>query len=500
MHRNANNPNNPASLNKANSNNQKDAKKAKKVGNYKSSVNQKELKNEGAVLQPGQEILLTIRRVGINGEGVGYYKKKVVFVPDAIPEEVVEVKITKVEPSFAEGIIKKIKSKSASRMQPPCPVYNECGGCQLQHINYEKQLRAKENMVRGAFSKYTRLEELPLRPIYGMDNPWGYRNKAQLQVGVQDGKIITGLYAPESHKLVDIGDCPIQHPKTNEMIAAAREVLDMLHVPVYDEKKGTGVIRTIVARVGFETEEQQLTFVTMVEKIPRKKELITELRMRLPKLTSINQNINEKKTPLIFGDKTVCLWGEARISESLGTVNFSLSPRAFFQLNPSQTLKLYQAAKEAAALSGQELVVDAYCGVGTIALWIAPDAREVRGIEVIEEAIEDAKRNAERSGIANARFYAGRAEELLPQWVKQGERPDVIVVDPPRTGCDKALLDAVLKAKPKRFVYVSCNPSTLAKDVQYLLKSYQLEWIQPVDMFPQTSHVECVIGMQRINS
>ncbi|WCK56734.1 23S rRNA (uracil(1939)-C(5))-methyltransferase RlmD [Aneurinibacillus sp. Ricciae_BoGa-3] len=447
---------------------------------------------EGVNLKPGQEILLTIRRMGINGEGVGYYKKKVVFVPGAIPEEVIEVKITKVEPSFAEGKIKKIKTKSPQRVQPPCPVYEECGGCQLQHISYEGQLQAKEEIVRGAFEKYTNIAELRMRPILGMDNPWNYRNKAQFQAGMQDGKVITGLYAADSHRLIDLEGCPIQHPETNRMLAEVRDVLQKLNVPIYDEKKRTGVIRTIIVRVGFETGEQQLTFVTADDRLPRKKEIITELRARLPRLTSISQNINHNKTPLIFGDKTITLWGEERIAESLGSVSFSLSPRAFFQLNPSQTVKLYNAVKEAATLSGTERLVDAYCGVGTIALWLAPDAKEVRGIEVIEEAVQDARRNAEKSGIANARFYTGRAEELLPEWVNQGAKPDVVVVDPPRTGCERSLLDAVLKARPERFVYVSCNPSTLAKDVSYLLRDFNLEWVQPVDMFPHTSQVESV--------
>jgi 23S rRNA (uracil1939-C5)-methyltransferase len=443
-------------------------------------------------LRVGQEILLTIKRIGINGEGIGYYKKKAVFVPQALPEEVVEVKITKVEPSFAEGKVKKIKRASPLRQPPSCPVYEACGGCQLQHITYEGQLKAKEDIVRGAFARYMGVDELPLRPIIGMDEPWNYRNKAQLQVGMQEGKVVTGLYSPSSHRLVDISGCPVQHPETNGMIEAAREVLEKLHIPIYDEKKRSGVVRTIVARVGFATGEQQLILVTATKELPRKKEIVMELRMRLPKLTSISQNINPKKTSLIFGDTTVELWGTSHISESLEQVTYALSPRAFFQLNPVQTVKLYNVVREAAALSGTETVVDAYCGVGTIALWLAPDAKEVRGIEIIPEAIADAKKNAEQNGMKNVRFFVGKAEELLPQWVKQGERPDVVVVDPPRTGCDKALLDAIIRARPKRMVYVSCNPSTLAKDVAYLSKVYKLEWIQPVDMFPQTAHVESV--------
>ncbi|BAU29746.1 23S rRNA m(5)U-1939 methyltransferase [Aneurinibacillus soli] len=443
-------------------------------------------------LRIGQEILVTIKRIGINGEGIGYYKKKAVFIPGALPDEVVEVKITKDGPTFAEGLVKKIKQASAQRQKPSCPVYEECGGCQMQHVSYDGQLKAKEDIVRGAFARYMGTDQIPLRPILGMDEPWSYRNKAQLQVGTQDGRIAVGLYSPASHSLVDISGCPVQHPATNEMVQAARDVLEKLHIAPYNEKKRTGVVRTVVARAGFATGEQQLIFVTATNELPRKKEIVSELRMRLPKLTSVSHNINLKKTSLIFGDVTVPLWGEPYIKETLGDLTYALSPRAFFQLNPAQTIKLYKAAAEAAALTGNERVVDAYCGVGTIALWLARDAKDVRGIEIIPEAIEDAKQNAVLNGTTNATFYVGRAEELLPQWVKQGERPDVVVVDPPRTGCDRALLDAILRAKPARMVYVSCNPSTLAKDVAYLAKGYRIEWIQPVDMFPNTAHVESV--------
>ncbi len=449
-------------------------------------------------LHEGQEILLTIKRIGINGEGIGYYKKKVVFVPGSIPDEVVEVLITKVERGFAEGKIKKIKQRSPHRQDALCNVYGMCGGCQLQHLAYSQQLQGKEEIIRDAFAKYTNLENLPLRPIIGMDEPISYRNKAQLQVGERDGDIIAGLYATDSHRLIETKECPVQHPHTNEMVRKTVQVLRELKISPYDEKKKTGVVRTIVARVGFETGEKQLTLVTGTDKIPREKELITALKTKIPGLKGISQNVNRDKTSLVFGGKTRTLWGNERINESLGSVKFTLSPRSFFQLNPIQTVKLYDTVKEAAALTGKERVVDAYCGVGTIALWLAPDAREVLGIEVTPEAVEDAKNNATLSGINNARFFEGKAEDWLPRWVKEGLKPDVVVVDPPRTGCGKPLLDAVLKTKPARFVYVSCNPSSLARDVAYLGNRYRLEWIQPVDMFPQTGHVETVVLMSRV--
>lgn len=446
----------------------------------------------------GDRIVVTIKRIGINGEGVGYYKRKAVFIDGALPGEVVKSKVTRAEAGYLNASIIEIEKKSPDRQVPPCPVYAECGGCQLQHMTYEAQLRAKEELLREAFQRYAGIESLPMRPILGMDNPWGYRNKAQLQTGLHGGEIVTGLYSAGSHRLVDIAGCEVQHPVVNEVIEGAKAVLKELNIPVYNERTREGAVRTIVARVGQASNQVQLTLITAVDRLPDARRLVQHLREKLPMVKTIAQNINKGKTPLIFGERTTVLWGDERLNETLGEVQFSLSPRAFFQLNPEQTVKLYNAAKEAAALTGEELVVDAYCGTGTIGMWLAQRAREVRGIELIPEAVRDARDNAAASGIGNARFYEGRAEELLPEWVAQGIRPDVIVVDPPRTGCEMPLLQAIAKARPKRLVYVSCNPSTLAKDCKVLLGSgYRLEWVQPVDMFPQTSHVECVVKIYR---
>ncbi len=333
---------------------------------------------------------LTIQRLGINGEGVAYYKKHVVFVEGALPEEVVTARITEVEPSFARAEVVRIKQPSPHRVEPVCSVYEQCGGCQLQHMDTEGQLKGKEEMVRQAFEKYVSAFDprssdsppLPLRPIAGMDDPWHYRNKAQLQVGTDaEGKVITGLYAKNSHRLIDLSSCPVQHPRTNEMIQVTRDVLHQLHIPIYDERKRSGVVRTIVARIGIETEESQLVLVTATDRIPRQKELLTELRYRLPYVNSIVQNVNPHKTSLIFGDETRVLWGKETIEERLGKLEFSLSPRSFFQLNPVQTVKLYDYVKEAAALTGREKVVDAYCGVGTIGLWLASDAAEFAALK-----------------------------------------------------------------------------------------------------------------------
>lgn len=449
-------------------------------------------------LQIGDLIVVTIKRIGINGEGVGYYKKKAVFIPGALPTEVVKLRIQRIERTFLQGEIVKIERVSPERVEPTCPVYDACGGCQLQHMSYKGQLQAKEEMIREAFARYTDLENLPLRPILGMDDPWGYRNKAQLQAGMSGEQFIAGLYETSSRRLVDISGCQVQHPEINRTVDTVREILQELGVPAYDERTRRGAVRTIVARVGFATGKVQVTLVTAGKELPHRDALVRLVRERLPQVTSIAHNINTSRTPLVFGDETRLLWGSEHLDEALGDVRFQLSPRAFFQLNPSQTIKLYDAVKEAAALTGQELVVDAYCGTGTIGLWLAPYAKEVRGIELIPEAVADARRNAELSGLSNARFFAGYAEKLLPEWVRQGIRPDVVVVDPPRTGCAPQLLEAMLTAKPSRLIYVSCNPSTLAKDCKVLLsKGYRVEWIQPVDMFPQTAHVEVIVKLER---
>lgn len=447
----------------------------------------------GEDVKAGDRIVVTIKRIGINGEGVGYYKRKAVFIDGALPNEVVKANVLKAEKNYITAELVDIEKKSPDRQKPPCPVYDACGGCQLQHMTYPAQLRAKEELVREAFSRYTpALKELPLRPILGMDNPWGYRNKAQLQAGWQDEELITGLYSPGSHRIVDISGCAVQDPAINEVTNHVKKLLIRFGLTPYQERTGQGTLRTLVTRIGRQSGGVQLTLITATDQLPSKDQLIEAIRRELPMVTTIAQNINASSTPLIFGEETRVLWGSERLDEQLGELRFSLSPRAFFQLNPEQTVKLYDAAKEAAGLTGEELVVDAYCGTGTIGLWLAPYAKQVRGIEVIPEAIEDARRNTRLSGATNAEFYVGQAETLLPEWVKRGIRPDVVVVDPPRTGCDRRLLSAIAAAKPARLVYVSCNPSTLAKDCQVLLESgYRLAWAQPVDMFPQTAHVEC---------
>ena len=456
-------------------------------------------KDQTIKLQLKQTFPLTIKRLGINGEGVGYFKRQVVFVPGALPGEEVVVEATKVHPKFVEAKIKNIRKESEFRVQPLCPVYEECGGCQLQHLDYSQQLKEKRDIVIQSFERHTKLpiNELDIRETMGMENPWNYRNKSQFQVGQKDGKVLAGLYGINSHHLVHIDQCAVQHSKTNKAIGTVRKILQKLQIPIYSEKSKKGIVRTVVARVGIQTGELQIVLITAKKELPKKEQIIEEIKKRLPEVKSIMQNINGEKTSLIFGDETVNLGGEDFIQETLGDLSFELSARTFFQLNPEQTVKLYNEVKEAAQLTGMEKVVDAYCGVGTIGLWVADQAGEIRGMDVIPESIEDAKKNAARHGIKHAQYVTGKAEVVLPKWAKEGWTPDVVIVDPPRPGLDQQLLETLLKVKPKRIVYVSCNPSTLAKDINVLSPQYNVEYIQPVDMFPQTSHCEAVALLER---
>ncbi|MED3727981.1 23S rRNA (uracil(1939)-C(5))-methyltransferase RlmD [Priestia filamentosa] len=442
----------------------------------------------------GQHVPLTIKRLGINGEGVGYFKKQVVFVPGALPNEEVIAEITNVKHKFAEGRVKRIRKMSDERVKAPCPIYEKCGGCQLQHLTYEGQLKAKRDIVVQAFERHGNVRNLEkkLEQTIGMEEPWKYRNKAQFQVGLLKGKVIAGLYGANSHRLININECIVQRPETTKVINNVKQILQDLKISIYDERKRKGLVRTIVTRIGVSTGEVQLVLITSKEELPKKDLLIQEVKKRLPEVKSIMQNVNGQKTSLIFGDKTFTLDGKETIEEVLGDLSFDLSARAFFQLNPTQTVKLYNEVKKEAGLTGKEKIVDAYCGVGTIGLWLADEAGEIRGMDVIEDSIVDANKNAKAKGYDNAYYVVGKAEYWMPKWVKEGWKPDVVVVDPPRTGCDEKLLKTILDVKPKKVVYVSCNPSTLAKDVKILTKLYKVERIQPVDMFPQTAHVESV--------
>ncbi|MGL4521717.1 MAG: 23S rRNA (uracil(1939)-C(5))-methyltransferase RlmD [Bacilli bacterium] len=444
----------------------------------------------------GKRILLTIKRVGINGEGIGFYKRQAVFVQGALPGEVVECQVDTLAPGHATATITRIDERSKERVEPFCPVYDKCGGCQLQHLSYKGQLDAKRDLVLQAIDRYTTdPENVTIHRTIGSEKTNHYRNKSQLQLRDVHGRIHMGLYEQGTHRLVDMTECPVQNERINNINKIVQHTLQDLNMPIYDERKKGGVLRTVVVRVGVETNEAQIVFITSVRKLPNKERLIETLTKKLPEVVSIVQNINSAKTSSVWGDETIILWGKEAISEKLESLQFDLSARAFFQLNPEQTSTLYNEVKKAAQLTGKEVVIDAYSGVGTIGLWLAPYAKSVYGIEIIADAVADANRNAERLGLKNAMYVEGKTEEILAKREKRKQPMDVLVIDPPRTGLDERLIRSLLRVRPKKIVYVSCNPSTLAKDLRLLQKGYDIGYIQPVDMFPHTAHVECVVQL-----
>ncbi|WP_046174805.1 23S rRNA (uracil(1939)-C(5))-methyltransferase RlmD [Domibacillus indicus] len=451
----------------------------------------------GIEMKPGQTFPLTIKRIGINGEGVGYFKRKAVFVPGALPGEEITAEAIKVMPKFTEAAIKKLRKPSPDRVKPPCPIYHECGGCQLQHLSYEGQLAEKKGVIVQALERYTsfNVEKLPIHDTIGMDDPWRYRNKAQFQTGIRRGRMISGLYSSNSNELVDIEECIVQHHAVDETIHQCKKILNKLSIPVYSSKNKQGV-KTIVVRYGFETGEVQAVIVTGDKNFPKAGQFAEQLMAQKPQVKSVVHNVNPGNTHLVMGDVSKTIAGSDTITEKLGEFEYELSARAFFQLNPVQTKKLYDEVKKAANVKPTDKVADAYCGSGTIGLWVGRQAAEVRGMDTIAASIKDARANAKKYDV-NAVYEVGPAEKWLPAWKEKGWVPDVLVTDPPRAGLDRKLVQTIKQIKPATFVYVSCNPSTLAKDLMELASVYKIESIQPVDMFPQTAQVEAVVTLKK---
>lgn len=448
-----------------------------------------------------QTIPLDILSLGSDGQGIGRYMGFVVFVPFALPGEKVEALIVKVASGYAVGKLIQIIEASPSRVDPRCGAFRRCGGCQLQHMDYAAQLLFKRNAVIEALKNIGGISSPDVLPVIGMDEPWRYRNKGSFPAGSSDGGIVMGMYAPRSHAIVPVEDCPLQPMEVGAAMMAVRRWAEKNGVTTYDERTGRGLLRNVMVRSFHETGQSVVVIVTNGASIPAADKLVDDLRAGMPTLKGIIQNINTESTNVVLGGTDKQLWGEGSINTSLGSLQYAVGHRSFFQVNTKQMVKLYQAAADMAGMGAGELLVDAYCGVGTIGQFLASGAGRVIGIESVPQSIEEARKSAARNGISNAEYICGKAEAVLPAMAKNGIKPDVILMDPPRKGCDEAFLDAAADTGAPKLVYVSCNPATMARDIKYLnQKGYALKQIQPVDMFPQTADVECVALMSRVTS
>lgn len=430
------------------------------------------------------------------GAGIGRINNFAVFVDKAIPGEEVLVKITEVKKNFGKGELIEILIPSEDRIEATCTWFNNCGGCQLQHIKYSRQLELKRQMVEDALKKIGNLENEVL-PTLGMDNPWRYRNKGVFQVGEGAEGIRLGFYEQGSYDFVPGKESFLFSEGVNSLVQLLEEKLNLHNIKPFDRKSQKGYLRNVMVRESKSTGEIMVVFITAQEKWLLDK-VVEKVVSQFPMVVSVYQNINKGKSPHILGREDRLIQGKAVIQDTIGDFIFNISPQSFFQVNNVQANVLYKKALEYAQLTGKETIIDGYCGIGTITLFMARQAKKAIGIEIVADAIKDAEENAKINGVKNTEFILGKVEQWLPQWVKEGGSADVIVVDPPRKGCAPETLEAIAKVKPQRIVYVSCNPATLARDLKYLVEErYGVEEVQPVDMFPQTGHVECVILMQR---
>ena len=449
-----------------------------------------------------QRIHLRAEDLTQQGAGVGHYDGFAVFVPGMLPEEEGEVLIVQVKKQYAYGKLLELTAVSPDRVEPPCLYFPRCGGCLLQHMTYEAQLRWKQKQVYELLRRVGGVTLDAYPPILGMasEERLYYRNKAQFPVRMEEGKLQAGFYAPRSHRLIPIDACRIQSEVSNRLLPQILQLCMEAGVTAYDETTGKGLLRHILIRDGRESGEVLVCFVINGQKLPKEKEMAQALRQL--GVTSVSVNTNTQNTNVILGAKTRTIGGPEQIRANIGDLEFMISPQSFFQVNPIQTRRLYETALEMAALTGTETVWDAYCGAGTISLFLARKTQHVYGVEIIDAAIQDARKNACNNGISNVTFFTGEAEKVIPEhYRKTGIRPDVIVVDPPRAGCDAALLDTILQMSPERMVYVSCDPGTLARDVKILENGgMKVRRVQCVDMFPETGHVETVCLLSKLQS
>lgn len=449
------------------------------------------------ILKKNEEYVVDIIDNGYEGEGIAKIEDFTIFIPGAIKGEKVRILIVKVLTSYAYGKIIEIIQKVEARKQPDCSAYKRCGGCSLRHIKYEETLKIKQDIVQNLVNKNLK-NNIQVEPTVGMKEPYHYRNKAIFPFGYDSTeKMQFGIYAKRSHEIIPIQECLIQTNIALEITKYIHKFMQENHIPAYNEKNKSGDLRHIVIKQGFKTGQIMCILVTKHKKFPKEKQLIQELTKQYPQIITIIKNINSNNTNVILGKENEILYGKGYIYDQLGEYTFQISPLSFYQVNPFQTQVLYNTAIQLADLNKKQTAFDLYCGIGTITLFIAKQVEKVYGIEIIPQAIEDAKQNAKQNQITNAEFIVGTVEQKLPELVKQENKTaDVVFIDPPRKGCDETTIKTLLQIKPKKIIYISCNPSTLVRDLAKLQAEYQVKTIKPIDMFPFSNHVECVAVLQ----
>ena len=456
--------------------------------------------------QKNDVLTVKIEDMGHDGEGIGKCEGYTLFVKDTVIGDLAEVKVIKAKKNYGYARLMRLIKPSEHRVEPICPVARPCGGCQLQMLDYAEQLRFKEKKIAENLQRIGGMIEIPMEPIVGMETPFRYRNKAQFPIGQdKNGKRITGFYAGRTHQIMENRNCYLGVEQNEEILNRVLTWMEENRVPAYNEETGKGLVRHVLIRFGFKTKEIMVCLVVNGKKLPAEEKLIGSLT-ELKGMTSISLSVNRERTNVIMGKEIYCLWGQSYITDYIGNVKYQISPLSFYQVNPAQTEKLYGLALEYAGLTGNETVWDLYCGIGTISLFLAQKAKKVYGVEIVPEAIADAKNNAKINQIENAEFFVGKSEEILPSYYEQyakdhpGEQAhaDVIVVDPPRKGCEENLLHTMASMQPDRIVYVSCDSATLARDVKVLGElGYEVKKVRGVDQFPMTCHVETVVLLSK---
>ena len=450
------------------------------------------------MVEKNKEYIVEIVDTGYKGEGIAKIDDFAIFIPNAIKGEKMKIKIIKVLTSYAFGKIIEIIEPSKNRLDSDCSTYKRCGGCNLRHVKYDETLKIKQNLVQSLVNK-TLKNKIKVKETIGMENPYYYRNKAQFPIGKdKENNVVMGVFANRTHEIIPIEECFIQNKEIQKLSKFILGFIKENDISVYDETSRKGLIRHIVTKIGIKTNEIMCIIVINGKEIPKEKELTMQIIKKFPNVKTIVKNINTKNTNVIMGEKNEKIYGDGYIEDKLGEYTFKISPHSFYQVNPVQAEKLYSIGVEAANINKEDVVFDLYCGIGTISLFMAKHAKKVYGVEIVEQAIKDAKENAKINNIKNTEFIAGDTQLILDDLINNKKIiPNVVMVDPPRKGLDNRSVENILKIMPNRFVYISCNPATLVRDLAKFEEMYEIKSIQPVDMFPFTAHVECVCVLNR---